>query len=99
MKNSKLKKFLIIGIPLFFALIIGIFFSSKIGFSLLSGNSVVGEYYYCDDSTYTLSGAKCRKTLYTSPYLVGDVDHDGTIGIMDVTYISSSFCGINILCI
>ena len=93
MKNSKLKKFLIIGIPLFFALIIGIFFSSKIGFSLLSGNSVVGEYYYCDDSTYTLSGAKCRKTLYTSPYLVGDVDHDGTIGIMDVTYIQLYLAG------
>ncbi len=93
MKKNVSKKNLIIVFSILFALLIGVIFTSGIGLNLLSGNSVLGSYYYCEDQTYQLSGSKCKKKIYTSPYLVGDVTHDNVIDISDVTSIQLYLAG------
>lgn len=84
-KRSK-KTYLIPIIIIFFIvvlLIFGIFF--KFDFSKIMGNSVFT--YYCEDETYKLSGKSCYKTVYSSSALLGDVNLDGVVSIMDVTMI------------
>lgn len=93
MKKEKLKKYLIVIIPVVLIVIVGIIISKSMNINLLSSNSVIGNYYYCEDQSYQLVGSKCKKKVYTSPYLVGDVTHDNKIDISDVSYIQLYLAG------
>lgn len=75
----------IIIIILILILIVGLI--SGFDFNKLMGNSLTSTYYYCEDSTFTLKNQYCYKTNYTEPLLMGDVNKDGSISIVDVTEI------------
>ena len=49
--------------------------------------------YSCDDSSYTLSGTKCIKTIQEKSYFIGDVNKDGNIDINDQTTLQQYFAG------
>lgn len=91
--GKKIKKIVYIGLPVL--LILAISFLVFAGFNLknLSGDSVTGKYYYCQDSSFELSGTKCKKVLVTSPYLIADTDHDNEITIDDVFIIQEYIVG------
>ena len=85
-KAKKMKKVILYLLPV--VLIGGVITLVVTGnFNALMGNSVTE--YYCD-SSYTLKGTNCEKTITMQPNLLGDVNSDGKITINDATLISSA---------
>ena len=82
LKQRRNKKIVMISLPIVIVLV-GIFSIQSGLLSNLMGNSVI---YYCPDN-YILKGNKCVKIEAEYPYLVGDVDKDGEVSIVDVTVI------------
>ena len=80
LRNRKIKKFLIYGVPVLIV-VIGIALLSSGSLSNLMGNSVTT--YYCEDSTYTLDGTKCTKIIKEKAHLLGDIENNGKINSAD----------------
>lgn len=82
------RKKIIIGFLVIFSLVILfmlVFF--KIDFTTLMGNSTLETYYYCEDPTFKLSGSSCYRKNKIEPLILGDVNKDGTVSVIDVTEI------------
>ena len=85
---KKLKDKRLFGSFLISVFVIFIFiFLEYIDIDGLMGNSVIKSYYYCEDTSYTLTGNMCNKKLSANVVLIGDVNQDGTIDVLDVTMI------------
>lgn len=74
-------------LPIIIIAVFAVVLIEKNSLQKLMGNSVTSE-YYCEDSTYTLEGTSCTKTIQEKPYLVGDVDLDGRISLEDRVYLA-----------
>ena len=85
-KARRIKKLLVIGMPIVVILFIIIFVSTG-SLSSLMGNSVTQ--YYCADSSYKLVGDKCEKTIETNYTLLGDIYKDNKITYRDLRTLNS----------
>ena len=85
-KARRMKKLLVIGMPIVVILFIIIFVSTG-SLSSLMGNSVTQ--YYCADSSYKLVGDKCEKTIETNYTLLGDIYKDNKITYRDLRTLNS----------
>ena len=55
--------------------------------SKLSGNSVIS--YYCEDSSYTLEGTNCVKTIVKKSALLADINSDKTVDENDLNLLDA----------
>lgn len=84
-KRRKIKKAITVALPVTAIAVAAIAVVSSGSLSKLMGNSVTE--YYCADSSYTLEGTNCKKTIKKSANFVGDADLNGSVDIQDVTEI------------
>ena len=84
-RNKKIKKFMIIAIPIVFFAIVVIYIVVN-GITNSMGNSVVE--YYCPDSSYKLDGTNCKKTLKEKAIYLGDINQDEKITKEDYELLS-----------
>ena len=84
-RNKKIKKFMIIAIPIVFFAIVVIYIVVN-GITNSMGNSVVE--YYCPDSSYKLDGTNCIKTLKEKAIYLGDINQDEKITKEDYELLS-----------
>ena len=84
-RNKKIKKFMIIAIPIVFFAIVVIYIVVN-GITNSMGNSVVE--YYCPDSSYKLDGTNCKKTLKEKAIYLGDINQDEKITNEDYELLS-----------
>lgn len=49
--------------------------------------------YTCPDQTYKIEGNECKKTVNTKPILIGDVNKDGKLDVLDETLLQNYFAG------
>ena len=84
-RNKKIKKFMIIAIPIVFFAIVVIYIVVN-GITNSMGNSVVE--YYCPDSSYKLDGTNCKKTVKEKAIYLGDINQDEKITNEDYELLS-----------
>ena len=83
LKKKRNMKILLFCAPILIIVFVVILYTTG-SLSGLMGNSVSS--FYCDEG-YTLSGSNCTKTITTTAYLLGDINKDDRVDILDVTAI------------
>lgn len=86
------KKLMIIAVPVVVILLV-VGFISIDSVTHLMGNSATGNKYTCEDSTFELKGNKCVKQVNEKAYLIGDVNKDGAIDVLDTVLLQKNFSG------
>lgn len=88
LKQRKRRKILKVSVPIVSILfLIGIITLIMTGsLSQIMGNSVVKEYYSCENG-YQLKGNKCYMHSEFDARILGDVDENGSVSVADVTKI------------
>lgn len=86
------KKLMIIAVPVVVILLV-IGFISIDSITHLMGNSATGDKYTCEDSTFELKGNECVKQVTENAYLIGDVNKDGAIDVLDTVLLQKNFAG------
>ena len=86
LKSRRNKKILMVAIPV---VLVGIFslLIATGSLSNLMGNSVTE--YYCSDSSYTLEGTNCVKTVTKDASLLADVNLDGKVDNADLVTLNN----------
>ncbi len=83
------KKYIIILLSTVLVFLIGYnIYKGQIKISFLQGNSVIHKLYYCNDSSYTLTGNSCTKNIMYQAILLGDANLDNIIDIEDINNIT-----------
>ena len=59
------------------------------GMKSLMGNSITTNFYYCEDSNYTLNNNKCIKVETAPSNILGDVNLDGKVDNSDIDLLNS----------
>ena len=90
--NETNKKLLIIAVPVVVILLV-VGFVSIDSVTNLMGNSVSNDKYTCEDSSYELKGDKCTKQVQEQAYLIGDVNKDNSIDVLDTVLLQKNFAG------
>ena len=89
-KNSKITLIIVILIlVLLIACMIYELIARNTGMKSLMGNSITTTFYYCEDTSYTLSDNKCIKKENASSNILGDVNLDGKVDNSDLDLLNN----------
>ena len=89
LRNRKIKKMVIYGMPVFIV-IIGLILIVSGKLNTLMGNSTT--IYQCQEG-YSLKGDKCIKTIKKNAPLLGDINNDGKVSVEDSNLVISHING------